>query len=110
AAEKMARGALLVDLRPWEYRLRAGEIPGAVAVSRHVLEWRLDRTSEAHLKELDVLAAGQPIMLLCNEGYTSCLAAYELGERLELGEIGDVIDGFSGWSKAGLPVLRRLTG
>src|SRR2546429_4451505 len=82
AADAMRRGAVLVDLRPTEYRWRFGEIPGAVAVSRHVLEWRVDVTGPWHLKELS--RDDQEIILICNEGYTSSLAAYQLTIQLGL--------------------------
>lgn len=108
AAAAMERGALLVDLRPLEYRLRYGEIPGAIAVPRHVLEWRLDVTSEARLKELSYGDTAREIILLCNEGYTSSLAAYQVMRGLGLTGVGDVAGGFAAWRDAGLPVLPRL--
>ncbi|MFL6141930.1 MAG: rhodanese-like domain-containing protein [Labedaea sp.] len=74
-ADAMRRGAVLVDLRPTEYRWRFGEVPGAVAVSRHVLEWRMDVTSPWHLKELVPDDHDQEIILMCPEGYSSSLAA-----------------------------------
>lgn len=108
AAQAMERGALLVDLRPLEHRLRNGEVPGAVAVSRHVLEWRLDVTSEARLKELAYGDASREIVLFCNEGYTSSLAAYQVMRELGLSDVKDIIGGFAAWCDAGLPVLPRL--
>ncbi|MGH3097117.1 MAG: rhodanese-like domain-containing protein [Streptosporangiales bacterium] len=108
AAAAMERGALLVDLRPLEYRLRNGEIPGAIAVPRHVLEWRLDVTSEARLKELDYGDTNRQIVLLCNEGYTSSLAAYQVMRDLGLTNVRDVAGGFAAWREAGLPVLPRI--
>ena len=107
AAAAMESGALLVDLRPLEYRLRNGEIPGAIAVSRHVLEWRLDVTSEHRLKELDAGDADREIVLLCNEGYTSSLAAYQVKRELGLTDVKDVVGGFAAWRDAGLVVLPR---
>lgn len=107
AAAAMEHGALLVDLRPLEYRLRNGEIPGAIAVPRHVLEWRLDVTSEARLKELDYGDKAREIILLCNEGYTSSLAAYQVMRDLGLTRVRDIADGFAAWRDAGLPVLPR---
>lgn len=106
AAEAMRRGALLVDLRPIEYRWRFGEIPGAVAVSRHVLEWRVDVTGPWHLKELT--GPDQEIILICNEGYTSSLAAYQLRTHLGLRRVTDVDGGFAAWVAAGFPVVSRL--
>jgi rhodanese-related sulfurtransferase len=108
AADAMRRGAVLVDLRPTEYRWRFGEIPGAVAVSRHVLEWRMDVTSHWHLKELLPDDLDQEIILLCPEGYTSSLAAHQLAATLGLTNVRDVIGGFAAWRAAGFPVLSRL--
>ena len=108
AAEAMRRGAVLVDLRPTEYRWRFGEIPGAVAVSRHVLEWRVDVTGPWHLKELS--GPDQEIILICNEGYTSSLAAYQLITQLGLPRVTDVAGGFAAWVAAGFPVVSRLPG
>lgn len=110
AAEAMRRGAILVDLRPVEYRWRFGEVPGAIAVSRHVLEWRLDVTSEHRLKELGHGDLDQEIVLMCNEGYTSSLAAYQLIRQLGLTDVKDVIGGFAAWREAELPTVSRLTG
>ena len=106
AAEAMRRGAVLLDLRPTEYRWRFGEIPGAVAVSRHVLEWRVDVTGPWHLKELS--GPDQEIILICNEGYTSSLAAYQLRTQLGLERVTDVEGGFAAWVAAGFPVVSRL--
>lgn len=107
AADAMEGGALLVDLRPVEYRLRNGEIPGAVAVSRHVLEWRLDVTSEHRLKELAHGDTAREIVLICNEGYTASLAAYQVMRDLGLTNVKDVDGGFAAWRDAGLAVLPR---
>ena len=108
AAEAMRRGAVLVDLRPVEYRWRFGEIPGAVTVSRHVLEWRMDVTSPWHIKELTPGRLDQEIILMCNEGYTSSLAAHQLMAQLGLTAVRDVIGGFAAWCAAGFPTLARL--
>lgn len=107
AAQAMGHGALLVDLRPLEYRLRNGEVPGAVTVSRHVLEWRLDVSSAARLKELAHGDTGREIVLLCNEGYTSSLAAYQVSRDLGLTNVKDVVGGFVAWRDAGLSVQPR---
>lgn len=107
AAAALERGALLVDLRPLEYRLRGGEIPGAVAVSRHVLEWRLDVSSDHRLKELDHGDTSREIVLFCNHGYTSSLAAYQVMRDLGLTNVGDIVGGFTAWREAGLAVLPR---
>lgn len=86
-------GALLIDIRPEKNRIEEGEIPGAVVIDRLVLEWRLAPSSDAKTIEL---APGQQVILFCNEGYQSSLAAATL---LELGVEGatDLIGGFRGW-------------
>lgn len=108
AADALRLGATLVDLRPTEYRWRFGEIPGAVAVSRHVLEWRLDVTSPWRIKELRPDDTGQEIILICNEGYTSSLAAHQLKLQLGLSDVKDVVGGFAAWRDAGFPIMSRL--
>jgi rhodanese-related sulfurtransferase len=109
AAEALRRGAILVDLRPTEYRWRFGEVPGAIAVSRHVLEWRLDVTSDHRLKELRPGDHDQEIVLMCNEGYTSSLAAHQVMTQLGLARVADVAGGFTAWRDAGLPTVSRLS-
>ena len=110
AAEAMRRGVPLIDLRPTEYRWRFGEVPGAIAVSRHVLEWRLDVTSEHRLKELRADDPDQELILMCNEGYTSTLAAYQVMTQLGLTRVADVAGGFAAWYASGLPTVSRLSG
>lgn len=107
-ADAMRAGAVLVDLRPTEYRWRFGEVPGAVAVSRHVLEWRMDVTSPWRIKELRAGDHDQEIVLMCNEGYTSSLAAYQLSCQLGLTRVRDLAGGFAAWRQAGFPIVSRL--
>ncbi|MFC3996630.1 rhodanese-like domain-containing protein [Nocardiopsis sediminis] len=100
ARAEAAAGALLVDTRPVAYRRAEGIIPGAVVVERNVLEWRLDPTSPDRIAE-----AGDPgrrIILFCNEGYASSLAAAQLRD-LGLTRATDLIGGFRAWAAAGLP-------
>jgi rhodanese-related sulfurtransferase len=84
-------GALIVDIRPVEQRQRDGELPSAIVIDRNVLEWRLDPTS-AHR----IPGAGdpdRPIVLVCNEGYASSLAAATL-QQLGLRGATDLDGGF----------------
>jgi rhodanese-related sulfurtransferase len=71
-----AGGALIVDIRPVEQRSRDGDLPGAVVVDRNVLEWRLDPTSPHRIPE--VTGTDQEVVVVCNEGYASSLAALSL--------------------------------
>ena len=100
AAELQAGGGLIVDIRPVTNRSAEGEIPGSVPVERIVLEWRLDPNG-AH--RIDGFDADTPVVVVCNEGYASSLAARDL-RRLGLRNATDLVGGFRGWAKAGLPV------
>ncbi len=92
------RGGLLVDIRPPAYRDVEGSIPGACAVERNVLEWRFDPQSEARLP---VTSYDLPIVVVCNEGYASSLAAAAL---VDLGlRATDLVGGYRAWRAAGLP-------
>ena len=101
AAQLGDAGALLVDIRPFEQRSRDGEIPGALVIDRNVLEWRLDPASPHRVSEID--GYDQLIIVVCNEGYASSLAAKSL-QDLGLRRATDLIDGFVAWRAAGLPV------
>jgi rhodanese-related sulfurtransferase len=92
-----AAGGLVVDTRPVELRRRDGEMPGALIVDRNVLEWRLDPTSPHRLPE--VTGPDQPIVLFCDEGYASSLAAAGLRE-LGLRRATDLDGGFQAWLRA----------
>ncbi len=94
-------GALLVDTRPIVNRAAEGEIPGALVIDRNVLEWRLDPTSPHRVPEAD--SPDRHIVLFCNEGYASSLAAVQLQE-LGLHRATDLVGGFRSWREAGLPV------
>jgi rhodanese-related sulfurtransferase len=89
---EMGRGALVVDIRPVEQRDRDGELAGAVVVPRNVLEWRLDPTSAHRLPEAEE-AAGKRVILVCNEGYQSSLAAATL-QGLGLPHATDLVGGY----------------
>ena len=93
-------GALIVDIRPHVNRLEEGEIPGSVPVERIHLEWRLDPSSEWKLPEVQ---PDLPVVVVCNEGFASSLAAAGL-KRLGLPKATDLVGGFRAWRAAGLPV------
>ena len=91
---EMAAGALVVDIRPAEQRGRDGPLPGAVVIDRNVLEWRLDPASPDRITE--ATGYGLRVIVVCNEGYSSSLAAATL-QRLGLGRATDLVGGFRGW-------------
>ncbi|HWC78945.1 MAG TPA: rhodanese-like domain-containing protein [Pseudonocardiaceae bacterium] len=99
-ARLLRDGALVVDIRPYADRAAEGEIPGSVPVERIVLEWRLDPNGSHRLPGFTV---DTPVVVVCNEGYSSSLAARDL-KRLGLRSVTDLIGGFRAWAAAGLPI------
>jgi len=95
-ARAVADGALLVDIRPQWQRARYGQIPDALVIERNHLEWRLHPSSDTRVPAAVV---GQRWIVVCQEGYTSSLAADALNS------IGvpatDLIGGFQAWAAAG---------
>jgi rhodanese-related sulfurtransferase len=89
----VADGALLVDIRPPHNRADEGDMPGALVIDRVVLEWRLAPSSDARIVDLE---PDQQVILFCNDGYQSSLAAATL---LDLGVDGatDLVGGYRAW-------------
>jgi rhodanese-related sulfurtransferase len=102
ARDAIAAGAVLIDIRSERQRERDGVIPSAHLLSRNVLEWRLDPASghsdPALSDDLD-----RHVILVCDEGYQSSLAAATL-QDLGFGRATDVVGGFQAWRAAGCPV------
>jgi rhodanese-related sulfurtransferase len=96
-------GALLIDIRSELQRERDGVIPGSRFIARNVLEWRCDPASP--WRDRSIIGAGTRVVVICNEGYQSSLAAATL-QQLGLADATDVIGGFQAWKAAGLPVQR----
>jgi rhodanese-related sulfurtransferase len=92
-AAEQAAGALVVDTRPLEQRQRDGELPGAVCIDRTVLEWRLDPASPDRIEETGY---DRRVIVVCNEGYSSSLAAATLRD-LGLRRAADLAGGFQAW-------------
>jgi rhodanese-related sulfurtransferase len=96
--------ATLVDIRPLGQREQEGEVHpdlAPVVIERNVLEWRLDPRHPASLPVADL---DLRVILICQEGFTSSLAADVL-LRLGIHRATDIIGGFASWLGAGLPCL-----
>jgi rhodanese-related sulfurtransferase len=91
--ERLA-GAVIVDIRPVEQRTLLGDLPAAIVVDRNVLEWRLDPACEHHLSVIS--GYDTRIVIVCNEGYSSSLAAALLHD-LGLHRATDLIGGYAAW-------------
>lgn len=93
-ATEIAAGALVVDIRPSQSRMLEGDLPGAIVIERTVLEWRLDPTSPDRIPESD--DPERRVVIVCNEGYSSSLAASTLRE-LGLRRATDLVGGYRAW-------------
>jgi rhodanese-related sulfurtransferase len=100
-AAAMSAGAVLVDIRSEYQRDRDGVVPGSVFVPRNALEWRCD--PESKWRDERVSEPSRRLIVMCDEGYQSSLAAANL-KRLGLERVADLAGGFQAWRSAGLPV------
>jgi rhodanese-related sulfurtransferase len=82
-----------LDIRPEAQRASEGQLPGSLIIERNVLEWRFDPTSDARLPLADYELQ---VILICQEGYASSLAAASL-QDLGLHRATDVIGGYAAW-------------
>jgi rhodanese-related sulfurtransferase len=99
--DAMRCGAALIDIRDDSQLAQDRVIAGALMIRRNVLEWRLDPTSpylHPHAPDLD-----EQVILMCNEGYQSSLAAATL-QQLGFTHATDLDGGFQAWRAAGLPI------
>jgi rhodanese-related sulfurtransferase len=95
-----ADGARLVDIRSEAERLQHGTVPGAHFIPRNALEKRLD--PHCGLADTEVAGGAARVILFCQDGFQSSLAAATVRQ---FGiDATDIIDGFTAWHAAGLPV------
>jgi len=96
-------GAILVDIRPTDQRDRDGLLPKAYVIPRNVLEWRLDPRGEH--RDPRVGRLDRQVILICEEGYQSSLAAAGL-RQLGL-DAADVVGGVKAWRQEGMELHRH---
>lgn len=96
----------LVDLRDIRERIREGFIPGSLHAPRGMLEFWVDPESPYHR---DVFASGQHFVFYCASGWRSALATQAV-QDMGLEPVSHVSDGFTGWVKAGGPVVKTDDG
>ena len=102
-AELKAGEAVLVDIRPGNQREHFGVVAAGLSplyVDRNVLEWRLDPWGSARLP---VASPDARVIVICQQGYQSSLAAHSL-IRMGVRRATDVVGGFRAWAEAGLPI------
>ncbi len=93
AEQSLRAGAVVVDIRPAAQREAEGLVPGALIIERNVLEWRFDPSSDARLPIADY---DLQVIVVCQEGYTSSLAAAAL-QDIGIHRATDVIGGYAAW-------------
>jgi rhodanese-related sulfurtransferase len=99
--------AVLVDIRPRGQREQEGDVHpdlAPVVIQRNVLERRLD---PRHPSSLPIADLGLRVILICQEGYTSSLAA-DAVLRLGIHRCTHIVGGFAAWRSAGLPRRERV--
>ena len=98
-----AADGVIIDIRSQDARVRDGVIPGSVHIPRTVLEWRV--ALDSPWRNLHLGGVDQQLILVCDHGYSSILAASNL-VQLGFYRAADVIGGFEAWRHVGLPVAR----
>ena len=92
---EVSAGALVVDIRPEVNRDVEGTLPGAVVIERIHLEWRLDPSSP---DRIDGAVRGRRVIVVCNEGYASSLAAASL-RMVGVERATDLVGGYRAWRR-----------
>ena len=106
ALHAQASGALLIDIRSDDQRRENGLIPGAIVLPRNCLEWRCDPASQ--WRHPAITRRDLRIILICNQGYQSSLAAATLSQVQE--RAGPAVAGCHPWCALAPPrgaLLRR---
>jgi rhodanese-related sulfurtransferase len=101
AALLRQRQVLVLDTRTPTDRETYGCIPGSIHTPRTVLEWRV--AMDAPLRIPQITSHEQQLVVVCNEGFSSSLAAVSL-QQLGFRQATDLIGGVMAWREAGLEV------
>ena len=91
-----------IDLRDPRELWREGGMPGAVNVTRGMLEFWIDPASPYHK---DFFASGNRFVFFCAGGWRSALATKAV-QDMGLEGVSHIATGFKGWVEAGGPVER----
>jgi rhodanese-related sulfurtransferase len=94
------KGVTFIDLRDPREIWRDGGVPGAINVTRGMLEFWIDPGSPYHKP---FFANGDKFVFFCAGGVRSALAA-KTAQDMGLTPVAHVEGGFGAWKKAGAPV------
>ena len=108
ACRAMRAGALLLDIRSELQRERDGVVPGSRFVPRNAFEWRCDPSCQSRDRVITA-APDRQLIVMCDEGYQSSLAAATL-RRFGFAQATDLVGGFRAWRADGLEIEWRGCG
>lgn len=97
AEAAVAQADLLLDVREAD-EYAAGHLPGALHVSRGMLEFKLSATPA-------LAERGQKVVLYCKSSGRAALAAVALQE-MGYTDVVSIAGGYDAWVAAGKPVVR----
>jgi rhodanese-related sulfurtransferase len=97
AAEQLREADVLIDVREAD-EFAAGHIPGALHLSRGLLEFKLAADPALQRRDLQIL-------LYCKTSGRAALAAVSLQEMGYV-HVKSIAGGFDAWAAAGKPVAR----
>ena len=100
AAAALDSGAVLIDIRSDSQIAADGVVPGALVIARNVLEWRLDPGGD--FRHPDAPGLDAHVIVMCNEGYASSLAAATL-QQMGFDARDGPRRGLSGLARGGSP-------
>lgn len=95
-AQEIAAGVLVIDTRDSADREAEGALPGSVIINRNVLEWRMSPSSPTCLEGI---TADSRVIIVCNDGFSSSIAAAGLHD-LGLPRATDLVGGYRAWRAA----------
>ena len=92
-------GAVVVDVRDSAEVEKSGKVPGALTISRGMLEFKADAETPYHEPQLQ---KDKPVIVYCASGGRSALAGKTLKDfgYQKVFNLG----GFKDWAEAGMPV------
>lgn len=93
-------GVTFIDLRDPRELWRDGGMPGAINVTRGMLEFWIDPNSPYYK---DFFASGNKFVFFCAGGMRSALAT-KTAQDMGLTPVCHIAGGFGAWKKAGAPV------
>ena len=93
---------VVLDTRTRGDRERDGVIAGSIHTPRSVLEWLVDPGSG--YTHPAIRGSAQRLVVVCNEGYSSSLAASTL-RKLGFAAATDLVGGISAWRASGHPLV-----